>query len=80
MPWFRKKPFVVEAWKWDGKTVPPGADMWMGDGGGWLIATIDGRCTVEIGAWIIKGTQGEFYPCKPEIFSQIYEPVEAPVG
>jgi hypothetical protein len=28
------------------------------------------------GDWIIKGVQGEFYPCKPDIFEQTYERVE----
>ncbi len=23
--------------------------------------------------WIIKGVKGEFYPCKPEIFTATYE-------
>ena len=27
------------------------------------------------GDWIIKGVQGEFYPCKPDIFEQTYERV-----
>jgi len=27
------------------------------------------------GDWVIKGIQGEFYPCKPDIFEQTYEPV-----
>lgn len=27
------------------------------------------------GDWIIKGVQGEFYPCKPDIFEQTYEEV-----
>jgi hypothetical protein len=28
------------------------------------------------GDWIIKGVQGEFYACKPDIFEQTYERVE----
>lgn len=28
------------------------------------------------GDWIIRGIQGEFYPCKPEIFEATYEEVE----
>ena len=28
------------------------------------------------GDWIIKGVQGEFYACKPDIFEQTYESVE----
>lgn len=30
----------------------------------------------SIGDWIIKGVQGEFYPCKPDIFDATYEPAE----
>ena len=32
--------------------------------------------TAAPGDWIIKGVQGEFYPCKPDIFAATYEPVE----
>ena len=28
------------------------------------------------GDWIIKGVQGEFYPCKPDIFEATYEVAE----
>lgn len=28
------------------------------------------------GDWIIRGVQGEFYPCKPDIFEQTYERVD----
>jgi hypothetical protein len=28
------------------------------------------------GDWIIKGVQGEFYPCKPDIFAATYDPVD----
>ena len=44
------------------------------------IATLEdgsGELTVKHiateGEWIIKGVQGEFYPCKPDIFAQTYE-------
>jgi hypothetical protein len=30
----------------------------------------------DLGDWIIRGVQGEFYPCKPDIFAATYEPVE----
>lgn len=29
---------------------------------------------VCVGDWIICGVQGEFYPCKPDIFAATYEP------
>lgn len=31
---------------------------------------------VSPGDYIIRGVQGEFYPCKPDIFHATYEPVE----
>lgn len=31
---------------------------------------------VSPGDWVITGVQGEFYPCKPDIFEQTYEKVE----
>jgi hypothetical protein len=42
---------------------------------GW-IDTLEGGHIVCPGDWIIKGIQGEFYPCKPDIFEQTYERVE----
>lgn len=27
--------------------------------------------------WIIKGVQGEFYPCRPDVFAATYEEVQA---
>ena len=30
----------------------------------------------KTGDYIIKGVQGEFYPCKPDIFKETYEKVE----
>jgi len=39
------------------------------------IQTLEGTMTASPGDWIIKGVQGEFYPCKPDIFEQTYEAV-----
>jgi hypothetical protein len=41
------------------------------------IATLEGVMTAEVGDYIIRGVQGEFYPCKPDIFEQTYERVES---
>ena len=40
-----------------------------------IIATLEGGHWVNLGDYIIKGVQGEFYPCKPDIFEQTYEAV-----
>lgn len=37
------------------------------------IHTLEGTMTANEGDWIIKGIQGEFYPCKPDIFETTYE-------
>lgn len=39
------------------------------------IHTLEGVMTAIEGDFIIKGVQGEFYPCKPDIFEQTYEQV-----
>jgi hypothetical protein len=40
------------------------------------IPTREGTMTALHGDWIIKGVEGEFYPCKPRIFDATYEAVE----
>lgn len=79
---FRKKPVVIEAEQYrDDDSDLPFIDI---DGGGPLnfdedehrqyIQTLEGKLWVSDGDWIIKGVKGEFYPCKPDIFEQTYEP------
>jgi hypothetical protein len=47
-----------------------------GDGPfGIAIETLEGVMVASPGDWIIRGVQGEFYPCKPDIFEATYEPV-----
>jgi len=41
-----------------------------------IIHTLEGDMTAELGDWIIKGVQGEFYPVKNDIFEMTYEKVE----
>lgn len=39
------------------------------------IHTLEGDMTASKGDYIIKGINGEFYPCKPDIFAKTYEEV-----
>jgi len=39
------------------------------------ISTLEGEMRADVGDYIIRGVQGEFYPCKPDIFEQTYEAV-----
>ena len=41
-----------------------------------LIDTLEGTMMASEGDWIIKGVNGEFYPCKPDIFEKTYEEAE----
>jgi len=83
---FRKKPVVIEAIHFNGdnhaacKEFCPSlqTESIDDDGAEYVLAhpripTLEGRMMVSVGDWIIKGVQGEFYPCKPDIFEATYE-------
>jgi hypothetical protein len=79
---YRKKPVVVEAIRYRGEVdkhlvrdfVTTPIDEVSG-GQGLSLATLEGWLHVSEGDWIIRGVQGEFYPCKPDLFEKTYEPV-----
>jgi hypothetical protein len=79
---YRKKPVVIEAIKWDGNNYLQ-MDDFIGSNNNLYtknkklnIITLEGTMTANIGDYIIKGVEGEFYPCKPDIFHKTYEKVE----
>ena len=85
---FRKKPVVIEATNFTRETFDLVKDFTNGTAHSLTIERrINGKCTCIIptlegehiakeGDWIIKGVNGEFYPCKPDIFVKTYEPIE----
>lgn len=77
---YRKKPVVIEAIKLEFNTDSQSAiAAWCGGtnapDGGVYIQTLEGKMYASTGDFIIKGVNGEFYPCKPGIFEKTYEPV-----
>lgn len=38
------------------------------------IDTLEGPIGASAGDWVVRGVAGEFYPCKPAIFAETYEP------
>lgn len=77
---FRKRPVEIEAIQYDG--FQTGAlHEFCGDNflepvnGKPFIHTLEGDMTISPGDWIIKGVNGEYYPCKPDIFEKTYEPI-----
>jgi hypothetical protein len=53
-----------------------GKNFFIGDFGELSINTLEGNHLARINDYIIKGVQGEFYPCKPDIFAKTYESAE----
>lgn len=45
-----------------------------------FIKTLEGKMKVSPNDWIIKGVNGEFYPCKPDIFEKTYDKVNDKVN
>lgn len=40
-----------------------------------VIHTLEGMMLVAWGDWIVRGVDGELYPCKDSIFRKTYDPV-----
>ena len=40
--------------------------------GGFEIPTLEGNMKASFGDYIIKGVEGEFYPCRSDIFNKTY--------
>lgn len=86
---FRKKPVVVDAVQleqgmnylhWIQEAEDSGKLYFFNSRGGELMAgihTLEGLMIARNRDWLIRGVQGEIYPCKPDIFELTYEQVEA---
>ena len=88
---YRKKPVVIETMRFDASSYRAMTEVarWCGgricseakasdrtDVAYWLdIPTLEGVMKASPGDYIIRGVQGEFYPCKPNIFEDTYEVV-----
>lgn len=87
----RKKPVVIEAIQWLDNTTEiikfcgdkcsyNVADAaWIVNEGvpheELIIHTLEGDMKVSRGDYVIKGIEGELYPCKPDIFVKTYEEI-----
>lgn len=83
---FRKKPIVIEAEQfWSDKFPLPFQTEGVCQYGvpfnslsgtmSWYVRTLEGPLYISEGDWIIRDIQGEYYPCKPDVFERTYEPV-----
>lgn len=83
----RKKPVTIEYFKYEGDLqnsneefyVTPWAVYAFQEGtiyfndGEMYIKTLEGNHHVSVGDYIIRGVNGELYPCKPDIFEKTYD-------
>lgn len=81
---YRKKPVVIQALQYLGfDENGEECELFIGDSfeshlpsrNQLVIRTLEGDLTASSGDYIIRGVQGEFYPCKPDIFLASYEEV-----
>lgn len=83
---YRKKPVEIEAVQLTWQTwnevceligeFPSGMRRVYLERIGLLIPTLEGAMRANQDDWIIRGVNGELYPCKPDIFEKTYEKVE----
>jgi uncharacterized protein YeeX (DUF496 family) len=88
MGFYRKKPVVIEAVQLRDLEIPNlmeiqqfvglGKDIFKVEKDGLIINTLEGDMKARVGDYIIRGVQGEYYPCKPDIFKKTYEEVGSP--
>lgn len=78
---YRKKPVEVEAIQYTGRNITDihnfvRKHLFRDIDRNLSIQTLEGTMKATPGDWIIKGVNGEFYPCKPDIFKKTYESVK----
>lgn len=82
MPKFRKKPVVIEAEQFIKDQSGPSSVIFLlqktptnyrFEDEFLIIETLEGEMKASDGDWIIRGVNGECYPCKPDIFEKTYE-------
>ena len=81
---YRKKPVVIEAIQYTGDNLaecaafcPTAIIDRIDQKPAIFVPTLEGGAYVtSVGDYIIKGVQGEFYPCKADIFAKTYEETE----
>lgn len=77
----KKKPVIIQCIEWTGRNFEDikkfcGSDKCSLEKLKLIIPTLEGNHEAIVGDFIIKGVQGEFYPCKHNIFMQTYDIVK----
>lgn len=77
---YKKVPVTIQALQWTGNNQREVIEFCKGhakvsSSGSIVIDTLEGTLTASKGDFIIRGVDGEFYPCKPDIFNKTYTEV-----
>ena len=81
---YKKKPVVIHAWRFSSGGLAmllastPGLDkeLLATTDGGAVVNTPNGYVGISDGDWLICGVNGEYYPCKDDVFRLTYEDAE----
>lgn len=73
---YLKNQVAVEAVRWFKHGDHPAVIRDSSDDSVGYVDTPEGRLKVEPGDWVITGIAGENYPCKSDIFGQLYRPMD----
>lgn len=85
---FTKKPVTIEAVQFRLGEIPGDTMIHEGIVAGRLVFVEDGTCQIQTtegtmtardGDWIIRGIEGEFYPCRDSVFQATYLPASEAV-
>lgn len=82
---YKKRPIIIQAVKWEGNNFDEVQELDYNpsnrvrqsnvEEGKLLIVTLEGIMTATLGDWVVRGVEGELYPCKPSVFDSTYEDV-----
>ena len=86
----KKKPIVLDVWQVVELTIDSKIPGWIfnaifsdrvlnesrKEGVELVVTTLEGKMDVKIGDYIVKGTKGEIWPVRKDIFEETYDVVE----
>ena len=80
---YRRKPVVIDAIQWRGDNYSEVFEFTEGNAyptkphsDTLAVTTLEGEVMATKGCYIIRGVNGEYYPCQEDIFNKTYEPVK----